>query len=149
MKKWFALLLTILLVMVAVSASAQTVTCTTRDKSPLFSLTLPDSFTSVSASRSEDPDLRLHYTGESVDLCVYVSFSGNSSIGFQVNSGSSSVKYGGQKMNCEYTTDNGHPCVIYSWSSSEQAINIYFSWYGDDTAAQEVIDSIMSSISFD
>ena len=143
MKKWFALVLTVLLVMTAVSAFAQTVSCSDGG----FSLTLPDSFGNISTKR-DDPDLKLHYTDGSVDLCVYVSFSGNSSIGFQVNSGSS-VTFGGKKMNCEYTTDNNHPCVIYSWSSSGNAINIYFVWYGDDAAAREVIDSIMNSITFD
>ena len=52
MKKWFALLLTVLLVAGVVSASAQTVSC-----SAGFSLTLPDSFSKVSRSSADDPEL--------------------------------------------------------------------------------------------
>ncbi len=143
MKKWFTLLLALLLVMGVVSASAQTVSCSDGG----FSLTLPDSFGKIS-TKKDDPELKLHYNDGSIDMCVYVSFSGNSTIDFQVNSSSSSVTFSGKKMNCEYNTDNDHPCVIYSWSSSGNAINIYFVWYGEDAAAQEVIDSIMSSITF-
>ena len=70
MKKWFALLLTILLIAVTVFAYADTVSCSAGG----FSLTLPDSFSKVSKSSADDPDLELHYSNGSVDMAVYVSF---------------------------------------------------------------------------
>ncbi len=144
MKKWFALLLTVLMVTAAVSASAQTVSC-----SAGFSLTLPDSFSDVARARNEDPDLALHYSDGSVDMTVYVSYSGGSDNSFQILTGSETEsghtsKYG-RKMNYARSSDT----LVYSWVSSGSAVSIYFIWYGDSAAAQQTIDSIMSSISFD
>ena len=147
MKKWFALLLTILLVTVTVFAYADTVSCSAGG----FSLTLPDSFSKVSKSSADDPDLELHYSNGSVDMAVYVSFAGADN-SFQVLTGSEEesgrVKINGVRMNYARGSDNQGPWMVYSWVASGNAVNIYFIWYGDDAAALEIIDSIMNSISF-
>jgi len=148
MKKWFALLLTVLLVIAAVSASAQTVSCTSGG----FSLTLPDDFSKVSKSSADDPDLKLHYSNGSVDMAVYVSYAGSDN-SFQVLTGneqeSGQVRIGGVRMNYSRGSDSQGPWKVYSWISSGNSVSAYFIWYGDDTAALEIIDSIMNSISFD
>ncbi len=148
MKKWFALLFTILLITVAVSASAQTVSCSDGG----FSLTLPDTFSYIDNARNgEDPDLKLHYSNGSVDMAVYVSYAGSDN-SFQVLTGSEEdsgrVKINGVRMNYARGSDSQGPWMVYSWVSSGNAVNIYFIWFGDDTAAMEIIDSIMNSISF-
>ena len=144
MKKWFALLLTVLLVVAAaVSASAQTVSC-----SGGFSLTLPDRFSKVSRSSADDPELELHYSDGLVDMAVYVSYAGSGS-SFDVLTGneedSGRVTINGVRMNYARSSDS----KVYSWISSGNAVNIYFIWYGDADSALQVIDSIMNSIIFD
>ncbi|MBQ6061256.1 MAG: hypothetical protein IJL36_07410 [Clostridia bacterium] len=145
MKKWFALLLTVLLVAGVVSASAQTVSC-----SAGFSLTLPDSFSKVSRSSADDPELELHYSNGSVDMAVYVSYAGSDN-SFQVLTGSEEdsgrVRINGIRMNYARGSDSQGPWMVYSWVSSGNNVSIYFIWYGDDAAAMEVIDSIMNSVS--
>ena len=147
MKKWFALLLTALLITIAVSASAQTVSCSAGG----FSLTLPDTFSRVSDASADDPDLELHYSNGSVDMAVYVSYA-DSDNSFQVLTGSEEdsgrVKINGVRMNYARGSDSQGPWMVYSWVASGNAVNIYFIWYGDDAAALELIDSIMNSISF-
>lgn len=144
MKKWFALLLTVLLVIMAVvSASAQTVSC-----SGGFSLTLPDRFSKVSRSSADDPELELHYSDGLVDMAVYVSYAGSGN-SFDVLTGSEEdsgrVTINGVRMNYARSADS----KVYSWISSGNAVNIYFIWYGDTDSALQVIDSIMNSITFD
>ena len=147
MKKWFTLLLALLLVMGVVSASAQTVSC-----SAGFSLTLPDSFSKVSRSSADDPELELHYSNGSVDMAVYVSYAGSDN-SFQVLTGneqeSGQVRIGGVRMNYSRGSDSQGPWKVYAWISSGNSVSAYFIWYGDDEAALEIIDSIMNSISFD
>ena len=147
MKKWFTLLLTVLLAAVTVLASADTVSCPAGG----FSLTLPDSFSKVSKSSADDPDLELHYSNGSVDMAVYVSYAGSDN-SFQVLTGSEEesgrVKINGVRMNYARGSDSQGPWMVYSWVTSGNAVNIYFIWYGDDAAALELIDSIMNSISF-
>ncbi len=147
MKKLISFLLVVSCLFCAVSASAQTVYC----QSGGFSLSLPDSFAELPRSSGDDRDLVLHLSDGSVDLTVYVSYSGADS-GFQVLTGDEleygSVSFGGMDMFYTRGQDGSGSWATYSWARSRDSVTLYFLWSGNDSSAMKLIREIMSSISF-
>lgn len=147
MKKLIGFMLVVSCFFCFVSASGQTVFC----QSGGFSLALPDSFAEIPRSSGDDRDLVLHFSDGSVDLTVYVSFSGTGS-GFQVLTGDEleygSVSFGGMDMFYTRGQDGSGSWATYSWSRAQDSVTLYFVWSGNDSAAMKMIREIMSSISF-
>ncbi len=147
MKKLIAFLLCFLCLFSAVSASAQTVACSAGG----FTLVLPDSFSEIPRSSGDDRDLVLHLSDGTVDLTVYVSFSGAGN-SFEVLTGDESdygyVSYGGMDMFYTRGKDRSGSWATYSWMRVQDSVTLYFIWSGNDSAAMNLIRDIMSSISF-
>ena len=147
MKKWIAFLLVFSCILCTVSASAQTIIC----PSGGFSLVVPDSFAEIPRSAGDDRDLVLHLSDGSVDLTVYVSFSGADNP-FQVLTGDEleygSVSFGGMDMFYIRGQDGTGSWATYSWMRARDSVTLYFIWSGNDSAALRLIREIMTSITF-
>ena len=146
MKRLPAVLLALVLLLGAVSASAQTVAC----PSGGFSITVPDDFVPVPVY--DDPELALYLTGENVNLAVYVSYDGMNG-SFQVLSGNEleygSVYINGVEMFYARGLDVQGNWITYSWARAANSVTIYFVWNGNDDETLSLIGSIMSSIEFE
>ncbi len=147
MKKLLSLLLFLSLLLLAFSASAQTVSV----PSAGFTLTIPDSFSEIPRSPADDPELVLRLADSSLDLTVYVSFSGGGDL-FQLLTGDESeygsVTVNGMNMLYALGTDIQGNYKMYSWNRSRDSITLYFVWSGSQKEALRLVDSIMSSITF-
>ena len=148
MKKLLSLLLFLSLLLLAFSASAQTVSV----PSAGFTLTVPDSFTELPGD-PDNPDLVLHLADSGMDLTVYVSYFGRGTVNDLLiltgdETGYGSVTLNGKDMVWITGQDGRESFKTYSWLRKQDSVSLYFIWSGSEDATLRAIDEIMSSISF-
>lgn len=117
-------------------------------------LTVPDSWTVVSASSAGDPDLCLLLEGEDVSLAVYVTdVNGVLPDSFQVWFGNETESgtdvRSGVRMNYVAGSSSDGDYRIYTWLDRRNQVQLYFLISGQSQAARKVIDTIMDSLAFD
>ena len=140
----------LLLLLLPVFASAQTVSCPEAG----MTLEVPDSYLLLPGSPDE-PELVLHMADQSMDLAVYVSFVGRNAGNdlFQILTGDEldygSVQIGGVDMLYVRGRDDDGDYQMYSWLMDSDNVSVYFLWRGDEKKALRAVDDIMNSIVFD
>ena len=117
-------------------------------------LTVPDSWTVVSASSAGDPDLRLLLEGEDVSLAVYVTdVNGVLPDSFQIWLGNETESgtdvRSGVRMDYVAGSGSDGDYWIYTWLDRRNQVQLYFLVSGRPQAARKVIDAILDSLAFD
>ena len=151
MRKFGILILCVLLLAGMVSsAMAQEVSC---PEAHLI-LTVPDSWTVVPVSGSDDPDLRLLLNGRDLTLSVYVADAqGLLPDAFEIFTGdetdSGTVIFGGVEMTYVAGKNRDGDYRIYTWLDRRNQVQLYFLVTAHLKSSQQVIDEVMNSIRFE
>lgn len=151
MHRFFTVLLcSILLICTVSSASAQVVSC---PEAHLI-LTVPDSWTIVPLSDTDDPDLRLFLGNEDLTLSVYVADAGGlMPDAFELFTGdeteSGTAVLGGMEMTYVAGESNDGHYRIYTWLDRRNQVQMYFLITAHQKSSEKEIDKVMQSIRFE
>ena len=151
MKRFTAVLLLLTLAAGCALASGVSAVCPVGG----FSLNLPDGFREQSLTASDDPELCLYWTGDSLTLLAYASYLGEvaGSDLFQVLTGnetdSGMTRINGMNMLYAAGSDGGDDYLMYSWMDRGNNVTLYFYYTAGDTSARASAEQIMSTIAFD
>lgn len=151
MKRFLALLVTVLCVFSLSSSLAQTVEC------PIggFSLELPDHFVEEPYDPSLDPELCFYWHGTKLTIQGYASYQGEvaGSDLFQVLTGYETdygpVTINGMNMLYARTDDDYGVTIIYTWMDRGNNVTLYFIFSASDASVVKNVDQIIHSITFD
>ncbi len=151
MKRFLALLVTVLCVFSLSSALAQTVSCPVGG----FSLVLPDHFVEEPLDPFLAPDLCFYWHGTKLTIQGYATYQGEvaGSDLFQVLTGYETdygpVTINGMNMLYARTDDDNGITIIYTWMDRGNNVTLYFIFSAADASVVKNVDQIIHSITFD